>query len=292
MPRAAGSTDRIYRIAMKRILIADDEASIRDLVCRGLADCGYDTLQVSDGNEAWQQLQDGTIDLAILDIRMPGLSGVDLCRRLRQEYGYDLPIIMLTALGTTDDIVMGLRAGADDYMVKPFKFTELLARIEAQLRRSDLHPTASSRTYGDLHLDPVSHRATRDGKHIYLSIKEYRLLDYLMLHHGEVLSRGDLLRDVWDRDFDTSTNVVDVYVRYLRSKIDDPFTPLSGKATNSVTDETRTQNITHLQHHYHPAGSCVKRSVLFWYAALHLLTVLQLPRGESPCTGHGALWAR
>ena len=192
-------------------------------MCRGLADCGYDTLQVSDGNEAWQQLQDGTIDLAILDIRMPGLSGVDLCRRLRQEYGYDLPIIMLTALGTTDDIVMGLRAGADDYMVKPFKFTELLARIEAQLRRSDLHPTASSRTYGDLHLDPVSHRATRDGKHIYLSIKEYRLLDYLMLHHGEVLSRGDLLRDVWDRDFDTSTNVVDVYVRYLRSKIDDPF---------------------------------------------------------------------
>ena len=223
MPRAAGSTDRIYRIAMKRILIADDEASIRDFVCRGLADCGYDTLQVSDGNEAWQQLQDGTIDLAILDIRMPGLSGVDLCRRLRQEYGYDLPIIMLTALGTTDDIVMGLRAGADDYMVKPFKFTELLARIEAQLRRSDLYPKASSRTYGDLHLDPVSHRATRDGKHIYLSIKEYRLLDYLMLHHGEVLSRGDLLRDVWDRDFDTSTNVVDVYVRYLRSKIDDPF---------------------------------------------------------------------
>lgn len=206
---------------MKQILIVDDEPDIRDFVCRGLRDCGYECLEAADGEEAWNLLQNQEVHLAILDIRMPGLSGIELCQRLREQQGYRLPVIMLTALGTTDDIVLGLRAGADDYVVKPFRFNELLARIEAILRRSN--PPSEPKSYGDLSLDPVGHRAFRNGITIDLSTKEYRLLDYLISHHGEVLTRQQLLRDVWDKDFDTYTNIVDVYVRYLRGKIDDPF---------------------------------------------------------------------
>jgi DNA-binding response OmpR family regulator len=130
---------------------------------------------------------------------------------------------MLTALDTTDDIVMGLHAGADDYIVKPFKFMELLARIQAMLRRSDATKSTRSLVFADLHLDPASHKAIRGSREVDLSIKEYRLLEYMMEHHGEILSRRQLLKNVWNKDFDTNTNIVDVYVRYLRNKIDDDF---------------------------------------------------------------------
>ena len=151
----------------------------------------------------------------MLDIRMPGMNGLEVCRRIRDTFGYMTPVLMLTALDTTDDVVMGLQNGADEYIAKPFKFVELLARIQALLRRAE-----HSR---ELRLDASSHKVYREDKEWDLSVKEYRLLQYMMEHEGEILSRRQLLKDVWDKDFDTNTNVIDVYVRYLRQKIDDGF---------------------------------------------------------------------
>ena len=155
---------------------------------------------------------------------MPKMNGLQLCRQYRQLYGFQSPVIMLTALGTTDDIVNGLDAGADDYLVKPFSFQELEARIKALLRRSGMEVTAGSLRCGDLHLDPTSHRAFRGDAVIDLTVKEYRLLEYFILNQGTALNRLTLLKHVWDKDFDTNTNVVDVYVNYLRAKIDKDFT--------------------------------------------------------------------
>ncbi|MDD6378931.1 MAG: response regulator transcription factor [Prevotella sp.] len=210
---------------MRRILLAEDEENIADFVCRGLESFGYDVDRASRGDEAWQKLKEHDYDLAVLDIRMPGMTGLEVCRHLRDERGYALPVLMLTALGTTDDIVLGLQAGADDYMVKPFKFTELVARINALLRRVESYRQAAPLTYGDLSINAATHKARRQDMEVDLSTKEYRLLEYLMRHQGETLTRRQLLRDVWDKDFDTNTNVVDVYVRYLRQKIDEDFEP-------------------------------------------------------------------
>ena len=151
------------------------------------------------------------------------MNGLQLCRQYRQLYGYQSPVVMLTALGTTDDIVNGLDAGADDYLVKPFSFQELEARIKALLRRIGTETATASLRCGDLSLDPTSHRAFRNGTPIDLTVKEYRLLEYFILNQGTALNRLTLLKHVWDKDFDTNTNVVDVYVNYLRSKIDKDF---------------------------------------------------------------------
>ena len=209
---------------MKRILLTEDEENIADFVSRGLESFGYEVDSVRRGDEAWQRLQEQQdYDLALLDIRMPGMTGLEVCRRLRESQGYVLPVLMLTALGTTDDIVLGLQVGADDYMVKPFKFTELLARISALLRRVESYQQAAPLSSADLSIDAATHKARRGDREVDLSTKEYRLLEYLMRHEGETLTRRQLLRDVWDKDFDTNTNVVDVYVRYLRQKIDEGF---------------------------------------------------------------------
>lgn len=208
----------------KRILMAEDEENISDFVSRGLSDFNYDVTVMNNGLEAWKKLEAGDhYDLVILDIRIPGMTGFDVCQKIREHFGYDIPVLMLTALDTTDDIVMGLHAGADDYMVKPFKFMELLARIQAMLRRSDAVKSNHVVVYGDLFLDSNLHKAIRGNQKVDLSIKEYRLLEYMMKHHGEILSRRQLLKNVWNKDFDTNTNIVDVYVRYLRNKIDDDF---------------------------------------------------------------------
>jgi DNA-binding response OmpR family regulator len=208
----------------KRILMAEDEENISDFVSRGLSDFNYSVTVVSNGLEAWQKLDAGEqFDLVMLDIRMPGMTGLEVCQRLRARFGYSIPVLMLTALDTTDDIVMGLHAGADDYIVKPFRFMELLARIEAMLRRSDAARGGRTLSCGDLRLDSASNKALRGDHEVELSIKEYRLLQYMMVHQGEILSRRQLLKNVWDKDFDTNTNIVDVYVRYLRNKIDDDF---------------------------------------------------------------------
>ncbi|MDY5034353.1 MAG: response regulator transcription factor [Prevotella sp.] len=210
---------------MKRILMAEDEENISDFVSRGLKNFDYDVTVVDNGMEAWRLLEEGSrFDLVMLDIRMPGLTGLEVCRRIRERFGYTVPVLMLTALDTTDDVVAGLQNGADEYISKPFKFVELLARIQALLRRAEHSREGAAVTCGELRLNPSSHKVSRGGNTWDLSIKEYRLLQYMMEHEGEILSRRQLLKDVWDKDFDTTTNVVDVYVRYLRQKIDEGFT--------------------------------------------------------------------
>ena len=207
---------------MKRILMAEDEENISDFVSRGLKNFDFEVTVVSTGDAAWRLLAEGNrYDLVMLDIRMQGMSGLEVCRQIRETFGYQTPVLMLTALDTTDDIVMGLHVGADDYMAKPFKFIELVARIQALIRRSEIHKDNTVLQCGGLRLDAASHKAIRGEQEFELSVKEFRLLQYMMEHEGEVLSRRQLMKDVWDKDFDTRTNVVDVYVRYLRQKIDE-----------------------------------------------------------------------
>ena len=204
---------------MAKIILVEDEINIASFIERGLREFGHEVSVVYDGNAGWELLQNESFDLLILDIIMPGMNGLELCRMYRQRFGYHSPVVMLTALGTTDDIVKGLDAGADDYLVKPFSFQELEARIKALLRRSKEVPVQQL-VCGDLILDCTLRRGNMD---IDLTVKEYRLLEYFLLHQRAVLSRLTLLRDVWDKNFDTNTNVVDVYVNYLRAKIDKGF---------------------------------------------------------------------
>ena len=203
---------------MAKILLVEDEVNIASFIERGLQEFGHEVSVAYDGMAGWELLQKENFQLLILDIIMPRMNGLQLCRQYRQLYGYQSPVIMLTALGTTDDIVNGLDAGADDYLVKPFSFQELEARIKALLRRIGAETATASLRCGDLSLDPTSHRAFRNG-----TVKEYRLLEYFILNQGTALNRLTLLKHVWDKDFDTNTNVVDVYVNYLRSKIDKDF---------------------------------------------------------------------
>ena len=196
---------------MAKIILVEDEINIASFIERGLREFGHEVSVVYDGNAGWELLQNESFDLLILDIIMPGMNGLELCRMYRQRFGYHSPVVMLTALGTTDDIVKGLDAGADDYLVKPFSFQELEARIKALLRRSKEVPVQQL-VCGDLILDCTLRRARRGNMDIDLTVKEYRLLEYFLLHQRAVLSRLTLLRDVWDKNFDTNTNVVDVYV--------------------------------------------------------------------------------
>ena len=207
---------------MAKIILVEDEINIASFIERGRREFGHEVSVVYDGNAGWELLQNESFDLLILDIIMPGMNGLELCRMYRQRFGYHSPVVMLTALGTTDDIVKGLDAGADDYLVKPFSFQELEARIKALLRRSKEVPVQQL-VCGDLILDCTLRRARRGYMDIDLTVKEYRLLEYFLLHQRAVLSRLTLLRDVWDKNFDTNTNVVDVYVNYLRAKIDKGF---------------------------------------------------------------------
>ena len=207
---------------MAKIILVEDEINIASFIERGLREFGHEVSVVYDGNAGWELLQNESFDLLILDIIMPGMNGLELCRMYRQRFGYHPPVVMLTALGTTDDIVKGLDAGADDYLVKPFSFQELEARIKALPRRSKEVPVQQL-VCGDLILDCTLRRARRGNMDIDLTVKEYRLLEYFLLHQRAVLSRLTLLRDVWDKNFDTNTNVVDVYVNYLRAKIDKGF---------------------------------------------------------------------
>ena len=207
---------------MAKILLVEDEINIASFIERGLREFGHEVYVAYDGAAGWELTQKNDFQLLILDIIMPKMNGLQLCKQYRQRFGYHAPVIMLTALGTTEDIVSGLDAGADDYLVKPFSFQELEARIKALLRRGRETP-ALQLTCNDLVLDCNTRRAQRGEISIDLTVKEYRLLEYFMTHQGVVLSRLTLLKDVWDKNFDTNTNVVDVYVNYLRNKIDKDF---------------------------------------------------------------------
>lgn len=209
---------------MATILLVEDEINISSFIERGLVEYGHKVKVASHGEAGWTLIEKEQFQLLILDIIMPGMSGLDLCGKFRKTYGYKTPIIMLTALGTTEDIVKGLDAGADDYLVKPFRFQELNARVNALLRRNE--ETVVENTLlqqGDLSLEVRSHRAFRGGKTIDLTIREYKLLEYLMLHSGTAVSRDEIIRSVWEKEPDRNMNVVDVYVNYLRGKIDKGF---------------------------------------------------------------------
>ena len=210
---------------MAKILLVEDEINIASFIERGLREFGHEVYVAYDGAAGWELTQKNDFQLLLLDIIMPQMNGLQLCKPYRPRFGYHAPVIMLTALGTTEDIVSGLDAGADDYLVKPFSFQELEARIKALLRRSGNESVHMALRCGDLVLDPPSHRAIRNGQVIDLTVKEYRLLEYFIQNQGTALSRMNLLKNVWDKDFDTNTNVVDVYVNYLRTKIDKDFEP-------------------------------------------------------------------
>lgn len=205
-------------------MLVEDEVNIASFIKRGLEEFGYDVTVAYDGESGWNEIQNGVFNLLIFDIIMPKISGLELCQRYREQFGYTTPVLLLTALGTTQNIVDGLNAGADDYVVKPFSFKELQARIAALLRRgSNAGGVAPEITYNDIVLNLSAHRAEREGAVIDLTVKECRLLEYFIHNHGVVLSREQLLKNVWDKNFNTNTNVVDVYVNYLRNKIDKGF---------------------------------------------------------------------
>ncbi|MDR0750376.1 MAG: response regulator transcription factor [Tannerellaceae bacterium] len=207
---------------MAKILVIEDEINIASFIERGLREFGHEVRVAHDGEAGWELIRQERFQFLIVDIIMPGMDGLALCRRYREAYGYASPVVMLTALGATDDIVKGLAAGADDYIVKPFSFRELESRIQALLRRTSPDYTNNSRTLvcGSLMLDIENRRVLRNGQYINLTVREYRLLEYLMLNQGNPLSRENIIKQVWDKEADRNMNVVDVYVNYLRTKID------------------------------------------------------------------------
>ena len=201
-----------------RILIVEDEKKIADFIKRGLKEEGYAVDVAYDGEEGQFLAKTNEYDLVLLDLMLPKLDGLTLCRALRKS-GILVPIIMVTAKDTIEDKVIGLDSGADDYITKPFAFEELLARIRAVFRKKSA-AKSSTLQIADLSLDPVTHKVSRGGKNIILTTKEHALLEYLMRNAGKVITRTMISEHVWDADFDTFTNVIDVYINYLRKKID------------------------------------------------------------------------
>ncbi len=204
---------------MSQILIAEDEIGISSFITKGLRAAGYASTAVTTGEEALALVQGGGFQLLLLDIGLPDMDGFTVLRRLR-ALGSTIPVIILTARTSVDDTVAGLEGGADDYMPKPFRFEELLARIRLRLRGPDgAGQDTTQLGYGDLSLDLRTRRATVDGREVELSAREFSLAETFLSHPGQVLSREQLLDRVWGYDFDPGSNVVDVYVRYLRKKL-------------------------------------------------------------------------
>jgi DNA-binding response OmpR family regulator len=204
-----------------RILVVEDEHAIADSIKKGLEHESYAVDVAYDGNEGYDLAAGEEYDVIVLDLMLPGIDGIEICKRLRQEKIHT-PILILTAKGMVDDKVVGLNAGADDYLVKPFAFRELLARVKALSRRPPGTLTTVLR-YADLSLDTASYEVHRNGKTITLSQKEYALLEYLLRHPNKILSRDQIIRNVWNYDAEVLPNIVDVYIRYLRNKVDEPF---------------------------------------------------------------------
>ena len=201
-----------------RVLIIEDEPGIVRMLERGLAAHGHRCVSAENGEEGMRLAEDETVELVLLDIMLPGLDGQEVLKRLRARRP-GLPVIMLTARDELGDKVSALDSGADDYLTKPFAFEELIARIRALTRRTD-QPQASKLEAGDLKMDLLSHRVWRGDRQVELSSREFDLLEYFMRHPGQVLSRQQILSAIWDYAFDPGSNVVDVYVRYLRRKVD------------------------------------------------------------------------
>ena len=204
-----------------RILLAEDEDDLREVTVKRLKTEGFGVDGCRDGQEALEYLDAADYNLVILDIMMPRLDGLSVLRKLRSG-GNPVPVLLLTAKDAVSDRVQGLDAGADDYLTKPYAFEELMARIRALVRRNSTEKS-DVLTVGDLSLELSTKRVMRGGKEILLSAKEFGLLETLIRHKGQVLSRAQLENQVWDFSFEGSSNIVDVYIRYLRRKVDDPF---------------------------------------------------------------------
>ncbi|MFA6321473.1 MAG: response regulator transcription factor [Candidatus Omnitrophota bacterium] len=202
-----------------RILVIEDEKKIADFIKRGLKEEGYAVDTANDGENGLFLAKTNSYDLVLLDLMLPKVDGIEICKKLREQKIMS-PIIMLTAKDAVKDKVTGLDAGADDYLTKPFAFEELLARIRAILRKKSEQKEASVLQVDDLMIDLHTHKVLRAGKEIELTSKEFALLEYLMRNSGKVVTRTMISEHVWDIDFDTFTNVIDVYINYLRNKID------------------------------------------------------------------------
>lgn len=205
-----------------KILVIEDDKRMAELIRCELIENNYDVTLAYDGLEGLKLAETCHFDLVLTDIMLPGMNGIDLCKELKSQQG-SLPVIMLTALGTTDNKVGGFDAGADDYMVKPFELRELLARIRAQLKHSGLIKQSETLKIADLELNLLTKTARRGNIEIRLSPKEFNLLAYMMEHKGRVLSKSEIAEKVWDTHFDTGTNFIDVYISYLRRKVDHDF---------------------------------------------------------------------
>jgi two-component system copper resistance phosphate regulon response regulator CusR len=204
-----------------RLLLIEDERKVADFIARGLRAEGLAVDVAYDGTSGWEMASTVDYDLIILDLMLPGLSGTELLKRFRRKGG-NAAVLVLTARDATSDKVENFEAGADDYLTKPFAFAELKVRVRALLRRQPSTRNNVLRV-GDLELDRLGQQVRRAGKRIELTSKEYALLEYLTSHAGRVLSRTMIIEHVWDESFEGLTNIVDVYVRHLRSKVDDPF---------------------------------------------------------------------
>ena len=204
-----------------RILVVEDEAKLGRLLARGLGEEGHAVDVTTNGEDALWMADATPYDALVLDVMLPGVDGIAVCRRLR-ERGIWTPVLLLTARDGVDDRIAGLDSGADDYLTKPFSFGELLARLRAIVRRAPAERPAELRV-GDLRLDPAARRAWRGETELELSAKEFTLFEVFMRHPGTALTRGQLLDGAWDAAYERRSNIVDVYVRYLRHKIDDPF---------------------------------------------------------------------
>ncbi len=204
-----------------RVLIVEDEVKMASLIRRGMREEGLAADVATRGEDAIWMAGATEYDAVVLDVMLPGIDGFETCRRLRAD-GVWAPILMLTARDSVADRVAGLDGGADDYLTKPFSFVELLARLRALARRGSVEKPAVLEV-GDLRLDPAARRVTRGGEEIALSAKEFALLEAFMRRPGDVLSRFQLLEQAWDYEYENRSNIVDVYIRYLREKVDRPF---------------------------------------------------------------------
>ncbi len=206
-----------------RILMIEDDAATAEIVCSEFTEQGYEIAHESDGRLGLQRAMGETWDIIIADRTLPGMEGLSIVKALRAS-GNETPILVLSALGDVEDRVDGLQAGGDDYLPKPYAFAELLARVEALLRRGSRgSDTATRLEVADLRLDVVNRRVQREGKPIELTAREFRLLEYLMRHSGQVVSRKMLLENVWDLHFDPKTNVIEVHMSRLRQVVDRGF---------------------------------------------------------------------
>ena len=207
-----------------KLLVAEDEPKTGIYLQQGLSEAGFSVERVITGTDALQQVLDQPYDLLILDVMLPGLDGWEVLRRVRAA-GQQVPVLFLTARDRVEDRVKGLELGADDYLVKPFAFSELLARVRSLLRRGHGTAVPTHMRIADLEVDLLKRRALRGGKRIDLTAKEFALLELLLRRRGEVLPKSLIASQVWDMNFDSDTNVIEVAIRRLRAKIDDAFEP-------------------------------------------------------------------